>query len=81
VRTRSAPPVPEPAATAISSDVRAAAPDHEPFEGQSVDEAERRAIEAAVARTNGNLSEATRQLGIGRTTLYRKLRKYGIAAR
>jgi len=50
-------------------------------EAHSVDDAERRAIEAALSRTQGNLSEATRQLGIGRTTLYRKLRKYGIAAR
>lgn len=40
---------------------------------------ERDAIEDAMERTGGNVSEACRQLGIGRTTLYRKLERYGIA--
>lgn len=39
---------------------------------------ERRAIEACFSRTGGNLSEMARQLRIGRTTLYRKLKKYEI---
>lgn len=49
-------------------------------EGQilTLDEIEHRSIVEAIARTNGNLSEVVRQLGIGRTTLYRKLKKYGI---
>lgn len=33
-------------------------------------------IEAAPRRTGGNLAEVTRQLGIGRTTLYRKMKDY-----
>ncbi|MDN3920536.1 sigma-54-dependent Fis family transcriptional regulator [Roseateles violae] len=41
-------------------------------------EAELRAIEAAVRASAGNLSLAARQLGIGRSTLYRKLRGSGI---
>lgn len=45
---------------------------------QSLEEIERRAIEEALARTNGNLTDVVRQLGIGRTTLYRKLKKYGL---
>lgn len=39
-------------------------------------EVERDAILEAVARTDGNLSRACRALGIGRTTLYRKLEQY-----
>lgn len=42
----------------------------------TLDELERWAIEAAMERTGGNLSEVVRQLGIGRTTLYRKLKRY-----
>jgi len=42
----------------------------------SLAEAERQTIENAVTHTEGNLSEAARLLGIGRTTLYRKLRQY-----
>lgn len=38
---------------------------------------ERVAIEAMMKRVNGNISLAARQLGIGRSTLYRKLRSYG----
>ena len=41
-------------------------------------ELERFAIEAALERTGGNVTRAMRQLGIGRTTLYRKLKKYGL---
>lgn len=37
---------------------------------------ERWAIESAVRRCAGNLSRASRELGIGRTTLYRKLKEY-----
>ena len=37
-------------------------------------EAERHAIEAAVQSCAGNLSMAARQLGIGRSTLYRKIK-------
>ncbi len=37
---------------------------------------ERAAIEAALRRTGGNVSKACSQLGIGRTTLYRRLKTY-----
>jgi len=43
-----------------------------------LDELERLAIENALRHTNGNLSAVVRHLGIGRTTLYRKLKKYGL---
>ena len=44
----------------------------------TIQETERRMIEKAIKRTGGNLSEVGRQLGIGRTTLYRKLKKHGL---
>lgn len=37
---------------------------------------ERRAVEHAIRAFDGNLSQASRALGIGRTTLYRKLERY-----
>jgi len=39
---------------------------------------ERAAIEAALAHTGGTLSRAAELLGMGRTTLWRKMRAYGI---
>lgn len=44
----------------------------------TLDELERQAIEAALKRTRGNVTQAMKQLGIGRTTLYRKLKRYGL---
>jgi two-component system response regulator HydG len=44
----------------------------------SMAEAERRAIEHALQKAKNNKLEAARLLGIGKTTLYRKLREYGI---
>jgi DNA-binding NtrC family response regulator len=38
-------------------------------------------IRFAIARYGGQMSEVARRLGIGRSTLYRKLREYGIDAR
>lgn len=42
------------------------------------DEAERRAIETSLHCCGNNISEAARQLGVARITLYRLLRKYGL---
>ena len=43
-------------------------------------EVERRAIFLALANTGGDKCAASKILGIGRTTLYRKLKQYGAAA-
>ncbi len=45
----------------------------------SMSEIERAAITDALARTGHNISEACRLLGIPRTTMYRKLKRHGIA--
>jgi two-component system response regulator HydG len=42
----------------------------------SIDEIERRAIEATLDYTAGDKTRAARALGIGRKTLYRKLQQY-----
>jgi DNA-binding NtrC family response regulator len=47
----------------------------------SLEAYERCAIERALRETGGDATEAARRLGIGRSTLYRKLSKHGIAAR
>lgn len=39
---------------------------------------ERWAIEAALRRTKGSVTKAMRELGIGRTTMYRKIEKYDL---
>ncbi|MDJ0613638.1 MAG: sigma-54 dependent transcriptional regulator [Rhizobiaceae bacterium] len=50
------------------------------FEGEviSLEEAESRVIEFAMDRYDGKMSEIARRLGIGRSTLYRKMRHYGL---
>jgi two-component system, NtrC family, response regulator HydG len=45
---------------------------------RTIDDVERRHIERVVGETNWNLSQAARILGIDRTTLYNKLRRYGL---
>jgi transcriptional regulator of acetoin/glycerol metabolism len=44
----------------------------------SIPQSEKQTIARALAATGGARAEAARLLGIGRTTLYRKLREYGI---
>lgn len=41
---------------------------------------ERDIIREAIRKSNGNLTKAAEELGIGRTTLYRKMEEYGISA-
>ena len=39
---------------------------------------ENAAIRQAIAKHGGNLSKAAQELGLGRTTLYRKMAKHGL---
>ena len=43
-----------------------------------LEDAERRLIKKALARTKGAVPEAAKLLGIGRATLYRKIDQFGI---
>jgi DNA-binding NtrC family response regulator len=45
---------------------------------KSLEDLERDAIVSAMESNRGNLSDVARQLGIGRSTLYRKLEQYGL---
>jgi transcriptional regulator of acetoin/glycerol metabolism len=57
------------------SPAKAPAPAEPPVD---VETAERRAVTAALAATRGNRFRAATILGMGRTTLYTKLRAYGL---
>ncbi|OFZ30185.1 MAG: hypothetical protein A2622_10085 [Bdellovibrionales bacterium RIFCSPHIGHO2_01_FULL_40_29] len=45
---------------------------------QKMDDLEAKAIESAITQFKGNLTEAAKALGIGRATLYRKVKQYHI---
>ena len=44
-----------------------------------VEDVEKNAIQNAIRKWDGNLTKASEELGIGRTTLYRKMKKYEIS--
>lgn len=44
----------------------------------NLDDLERAAIIQAIKKFHGNMSKVAKELGVGRTTLYRKLSKYGL---
>ncbi len=49
-----------------------------PEKVQKMEDMEAKAIEAAIYQYKGNLTEAAKALGIGRATLYRKVKQYHI---
>ncbi len=54
---------------------------NQPLSGEKVqkmEDMEARAIETAIYQYKGNLTEAAKALGIGRATLYRKVKQYHI---
>jgi len=57
-----------------------AAPVPPPVQNQTLnlDELEKQAIQQAVSRYQGNLTRAAQALGLGRTTLYRKMARHGL---
>ena len=44
----------------------------------TINDVQRQAVLSAVAKCKGNVSQAAQQLGVGRATLYRKFKLYGI---
>jgi transcriptional regulator of acetoin/glycerol metabolism len=48
--------------------------------GASLEQAERATIAQAIVKSKTNLAEAARSLGISRSTLYRKMERYGLSA-
>ncbi|SDK86107.1 DNA-binding transcriptional response regulator, NtrC family, contains REC, AAA-type ATPase, and a Fis-type DNA-binding domains [Catalinimonas alkaloidigena] len=50
----------------------------EPPPSYHLETLEREAIQKAIEKHRGNLSQAAAELGLGRTTLYRKMEKYGL---
>jgi two-component system, NtrC family, response regulator HydG len=48
---------------------------------EAVEDAERRAIAAALARCAGDLGRVARELGVSGTTLWRKMKRLGIEGR
>lgn len=44
----------------------------------NLEEVEKAAIKNAISKHEGNISKAAKELGLGRTTLYRKMNKYGL---
>jgi DNA-binding NtrC family response regulator len=44
----------------------------------NLDNLERSAIEKALTKYKGNMTRIAKELGVGRTTLYRKIKKYGL---
>jgi transcriptional regulator with PAS, ATPase and Fis domain len=65
-QVRESAPLPEPAAAAVAPPPIAA--------GQSLEAMEVEAIRRAVEAAGGNISEASKRLGVSRNTIYRKLR-------
>lgn len=50
----------------------------EPQHSLNLSDMERQVIKEALKKSGGNLTRAAEELGIGRTTLYRKMEEYGI---
>jgi len=48
---------------------------------EAVEEAERRAIATALARSGSDLGRVARELGVSSTTLWRKMKRLGLEAR
>ena len=47
---------------------------------RKLEDIEAEIIRMAIARYDGHMSEVARRLGIGRSTLYRKLKEFGLEA-
>jgi two-component system response regulator HydG len=52
--------------------------EHQRTLAAAVEDAERRAIDAAIARSGGDLGKVARELGVSATTLWRKMKRLGL---
>jgi two-component system response regulator HydG len=57
---------------------RSVAAPQDPQQQLNLEALEKAAIRQAIAKHGGNLSKAAQELGLGRTTLYRKMAKHGL---
>ena len=48
------------------------------FENYNLEEVEKKVIRRAMDKHKGNISQAADELGLTRTSLYRRLEKYGL---
>jgi len=48
------------------------------FDEYNLEEVEKQVIELALRKHRGNVSHAARELGLTRTSLYRRMEKYGL---
>ena len=67
---------PAPIETAPSEGGTSQAPEPEALQSETLREHSRKLIEEALAAQGGNVSQAARQLGVSRGTLYRRLREW-----
>jgi transcriptional regulator of acetoin/glycerol metabolism len=67
---------PTPIETAPSEGGTSQAPEPEALQSETLREHSRKLIEEALAAQGGNVSQAARQLGVSRGTLYRRLREW-----
>jgi len=49
-----------------------------PLDQMSLEEVERVLIQKALARASGNVSDAAKALGLSRSALYRRIKRYGL---
>ena len=49
------------------------------FDNMTLEQVELYAIKRALAKAHGNVSQAAEKLGLGRSSLYRRLEKFGLS--
>jgi transcriptional regulator of acetoin/glycerol metabolism len=50
----------------------------EPFDTYNLEDIEKNIIQKALAKFEGNISQAAKELGLTRTSLYRRMEKFGL---
>jgi transcriptional regulator of acetoin/glycerol metabolism len=50
----------------------------EPFDTYNLEDIEKNIIQKALTKFEGNISQAAKELGLTRTSLYRRMEKFGL---